>query len=169
MHDLRDFQDSHDAFSGHHPSFWQKFWRITSHAMGTKRTWHKFWFSLPPASEGWRRSCFHGCVSVHTWEGVPHLHPIILPLVSCSLLGEVAQSQAGVPQSQAGGVLQFQVGVVPQSQIGITPFPGMWCPSPLRTEQQSEYLLPDRRHASCIQAGGLFWLQYFYSSHRILT
>ena len=51
---------------------------------------------------------------------------------------------------------QDRTGVFPQpGQDWHTPPPGWgWGPPP-RTERQSEHLLPGRRYASCVQAGGL--------------
>ena len=42
---------------------------------------------LPPASKGWERYCFHRCLSAHRGAGLPHLHPIMLPLVPCPFQG----------------------------------------------------------------------------------
>ena len=130
---------------------------------------------LLPVSEGWGRYCFHRCVSVHTWGGqlphtlshntatgslsflgVPHLYPIIVPLVPCPFQGVPSTRQrypsprcrgtqvpgrdtpvpGGVPQSQVQGISQSQERVL-QSQTGGTLVPGGVYPVPV-----GEYLSP---------------------------
>ena len=70
------------------------------------------------------RCCFHRCLSVHV--GLPHLHPIILPLVPCHfqwrvphlhpiILPLVPCSFQGIPQYQMG------VGVPQESRMGYPP------------------------------------------------
>ena len=73
---------------------------------------------LPPASKGWGRYCFHRCLSVHTQGGVPHLHPIILPLVPCPFWG-YPSIWSQVPSLGGGGYLSPRWGI-PQSQVGGT-------------------------------------------------
>ena len=68
--------------------------------------------------------CFH---FVHHW-GIPHLHPIILPLVPCPFWGCPSDwSQVpswGVHQSQAGGCTPVPGGCIPVLAGWGTPLPG---------------------------------------------
>ena len=79
-------------------------------------------------------------------RGVPHLHPIILPLVPCPF--------GGYPIDWS----QFPYGGYPTPGQGV---PGMWYPRPgmghppSSIRQHMEYLTCGGRCASCIQAGGL--------------
>ena len=77
------------------------------------------------------RYCFNRCLSVHM--GVPHLHPIILPLVPCPLQWVYPSDRFQVP---SWGVPQH----------GDTPEPGIEYPCRDRT---AEGVL-DTRHAVCL-------------------
>ena len=77
--------------------------------------------------------CFHRCVSVHT--GVPHLHPIMLPLVPCPFPGSTPlwgtlpkPGQDEVPPGQVRmryPPVQVRMGYPPLARSGwATPWPG---------------------------------------------
>ena len=83
------------------------------------------------------------CVCPHQGWGLPHLHPIILPLVTCPF--------QEVPLWLVTGPF---LGGYPSPSRGI-PWPGLGYPPPPKTEQQSEHLLHGGRYASCVHAGGL--------------
>ena len=155
--------------------------------------WSGRWFCLShlltPPSEGWGMYCFHRYVSVHTW-GIPHLHPIIFPLVPCLFLGDTPVTHPrslprGVPQSQARinpsprwAYPKTEVPFQPGQDCGIhpphdkappPPQPGQDRYPPLdwdRTEQQDKYLLRGLRYASCVHAGGLFCLQMYFENEK---
>ena len=142
------------------------------------------------------RLCFHGHQSVcpHGGEGgvtpspshntstgpisflgVPHLHPITLPLVPCPFQGGTPSPSHNTfigPMSYLGGTPVtmvhrslplglphvFQVGgipgQVPRSLPGGTPIPRDGVP-PSQIGQQREYFLRGRWYVSCVHAGGL--------------
>ena len=143
-----------------------------------------FWQNLlPPASEGWRRYCFHRCVSVHIgrgggypsprffprsllpgpfWKGYPSPWFFAKSLVPGPFQGYPSLSWGGgVPQDRGTSPGRTGVGHTPrQDRIGIPParYPlaGTGA-SPLhpKTEQQSKHLLRGGRYASCDHAGRL--------------
>ena len=110
---------------------------------------------LPPAYVVQREIMFsQACVCLGGGEGLPHLHPIILPLVPCPFWGYLISiqyfhwshipsgvPQVGVPQSQLGGtpvhdgVPSSQVWLVPSARTGWgTPQPGLrYLPPPPQT------------------------------------
>ena len=101
-------------------------------------------WSLPPASKGWGRYCFHRCVSVH--RGCP------------------SPRWGGLPQSWPGGTgvpLQPGQDWIPPARTGVPPWPGQdWgTPQPgqgypLPQDRTVEWALPMR------------WAVYLLHSHR---
>ena len=90
---------------------------------------------LPPASEGWGEVIFLVCLSVHTWEGVPHPTDGGYPLPR-SGQGAPHLADGGVPPSQVwtggypiqlteGTPSQVWRGGYPIQLTGGTPFPGL--------------------------------------------
>ena len=80
--------------------------------------------------------------------GVPHLHPIILPLVPCPFRGTTvsgSRSLPGVPQSWTGDTSALVMDGIPLPHPGMRNLPGI--------AQQMEYLICSGRYASCVHAG----------------
>ena len=91
------------------------------------------------------RYCFHKHLSVHT--GVPHLHPIILPLVPCTFWGVSRSGQDWEYPRMGYSPGQVRMG-------GGTPRLGNPDLAP-QIGQEKEHLLRSGRYASCAHEGGL--------------
>ena len=120
---------------------------------------------LPPAYVVRREGSVFTGVCLFTPGGVPHLHPIILPLVPRPFRGR-----------QVPHIHSIILPLVPCTFWGYPPSPGMgypparsgwgvpllcWDGLPLQQGQQREYLLRGGRYASCVHTGGLFCLKIF--------
>ena len=119
----------------------------------------------PPASEGRGRYCFQWCLSVQ--RGIPHLHPMIGPLVPYPFWGGPPSHNTstgpisflrGNRNPGGGGDPNSRPGV-PQSQLEGTPSQYGGGYDRTCTLQTNEYLLRSRRYDSCVHAGGLSFLE----------
>ena len=113
------------------------------------------------------RYCFHRCVSVHIW-GVPHLLPIILPLVPCPFWGVAHFHPIILP------LVPCLFCMVPPSWDGVPParsrwgYPRTWYGyhPPARTTKG----VPAMRQAVCLLCSRIrIFLFFIYQNNRYIS